>query len=307
MAATKLTNISGVPAGYADGVYGYTTNDFSCVGIKFPQTVNADRLLAVFVKMYVTDYTLTSGKEALLRIYNDTTNSILNEKTYTELGGKTGEWVYVNILELLQGSTGIISDGKLAPFSLLYRFYGATSGTVYFDSITVVSDGDPYGFDTPQLPDEGRAYETVRGVNCYQYSVSEFEGAAGTLSGGRSLFMEIDESCYSLKFSFTPSNFVGTLLIYGFTSESSPTSGIGVRLASTGAVITSGKGSVTIENDQTYEVEVGFVALNNGNTVYTFIKVNGTTVAWELVEAYGKTAGNIAIVSTSGKDSFVLA
>ena len=72
-------------------------------------------------------------------------------------------------------------------------------------------------------------------------------------------------------------------------------------------IITSGRGTgTTIEIGKTYEVEVGFVSLFNGNTVYTFIKIDDKLVAWELVESYGKTAGNIAIVSTGTGDSFTI-
>ena len=98
--------------------------------------------MAVFVKIYVTDYTITVGKTPLLRIYNNTANSILNEKSYSGLGGETGKWVYVDILELLRGASGIIENGVLSPFTLLYCFYDSTAGTVYFDSITIVSNGD---------------------------------------------------------------------------------------------------------------------------------------------------------------------
>ena len=60
-------------------------------------------------------------------------------------------------------------------------------------------------------------------------------------------------------------------------------------------------------SNTTYEVEVGFVSLFNGNTVYVFVKVDGTLTAWELVECYGKTPGNIVIATNSAKDSFVVA
>jgi hypothetical protein len=55
-----------------------------------------------------------------------------------------------------------------------------------------------------------------------------------------------------------------------------------------------------------YDVEIGFVSLYNGNTAYVFVKINGTTVAWELVDTYGKTAGNVAFVSDNANDSFIL-
>ncbi len=304
--AEKLTDVSGVPEGYTGGVYGYTTSNFGCVGIKFPQNVNADKILAVFVKMYVTDYTVTSGKEPLLRIYNDEENTILIEKPYSDLGGETGKWVYVDILELINSAQGIVENGILAPFTFLYRFYGDTTGTVYFDSITVVSNGDIYNFDKPEVPDEERATGTVRGETYYQYSIDEFQYIKGELNGGSTLFLSIKEESYSFKFNLTPETFKGQLCLYGYTSKSSYQSGIRVSITSKEVKIGSGSGSKTFIMDRAYEFEVGFVKLFNGNTVYTFVKVDGNLVAWELVEAYGKTAGNIAISAQKTQDLFTL-
>ena len=132
-------------------------------------------------------------------------------------------------------------------------------------------------------------------------------GIAGTLGGNKTAFMAIDKSSYSIQFSLTPAAFAGQLWVYGYASESSPTSGIGVCLTSLGVTIKNGKGTVALSAGQTYEIEVGFVALFNGNTVYTFVKVNGTVVAWEFIESYHKTAGNIAIVSKNTSDSFTIA
>ena len=303
--AKQMTDTTSVPAGFTGGVYSQTTNDLTCVGVKFDKEVNADRLMAVFVKMYVSNYSITSGKDPLLRIYNDSVNSILNGQTYTGMGGEYGKWVYVDILDLLKGSSGIIDGGKLAPFSLLYRFYGAEAGTAYFDSITVVSDGDMYAFD--EAPEDDGAIETVHGGKYYAYKASDFDGVAGMLGGNKTAFMAIDKSSYSIQFSLTPAAFAGQLWVYGYASESSPTSGIGVCLTSSGVTIKNGKGTVALNAGQTYEIEVGFVALFNGNTVYTFVKVNGTVVAWEFIESYHKTAGNIAIVSKNASDSFTIA
>ena len=71
--------------------------------------------------------------------------------------------------------------------------------------------------------------------------------------------------------------------------------------------IKRGNVATTVSISNAYEIEVGFVSLFNGNTVYTFVKVNGTCVLWELMEAYQKGSGNIAIVSTGVSDSFTIA
>jgi hypothetical protein len=305
-AAKKLTDLSEVPQGFEDSVYSVTTNGTAWTGIKFSKTVNADRLLAVFAKMYISDYDVTEGKSPLLRIYSDSPANVLSSATYSSLGGETGKWVYVDILKLIKDASGIIENGVLNQFSLAYRFYGDTEGTAYFDSITIVSNGDIYTFDEADNSDE---YDFVRGEKCYLYSASDFEGVIGTLNGGSSKFMEIDDESSSVKFSLAPTTFDGTLGIYGFTNKNNPTSGIGVKLTKTGAVITSGRGTgtTTLETGKTYEVEVGFISLFNKNTVYTFIKIDGKLIAWELVESYGKTAGNVAIVSTDSNDSFAIA
>ena len=305
--AKIVTDVTGVPEGFEGDVYAYKTNNLGCVGIKFPNKVNANSLMAVFVKMYVTDYTITSGKTALLRIYNDKANNILIEKAYSQLGGEMGSWVYVNILELMKGASGIIADGELAPFTLLYRFYGETEGTVYFDSITVVSNGDMYVADQPDTPTEDRVSTTVRGEACYQYTLDEFEKAQGELPGGRTRLLSIDKNSYSLKFKVTPEVFSGQLCVYGFLTEDAPRAGLCVTFTSTSVQINSVSAKQNFALGCEYDVEVGFVQLFNGNTVYVFVKVNGNLVTWELVEAYGKTAGNIAVVSKKSSDSFVLA
>jgi hypothetical protein len=272
------------------------------VGMKFNQTLNANKLMAAFVKMYVSDYTVTAGKTPLLRIYNATQNNILVEQAYTVLGGETGKWVYVNILDLIKGASGIIdSDGKIEPFALLYRFYGDTEGTVYFDSLTLVSDGDPYAFD-----EKVENVETVRGESYFVHMLSEFEGGSGTLEGGDTRFVAIDEESYSVKFTLTPETFSGNIRLYAYTDEKSPTSGICITLTKNKVTIGQATATKTLTLGTSYEYEVGFVNLNGGNTTYVFVKINGRLVAWELVDSYGKNPGNLAIVSSKNTDSFVL-
>ena len=302
-AVQKVEDPSTVPEGFTGGVYSYTTDNFACTGIKFPQTVNANKLLAVFVKMYVTDYTVTSGKSPLLRIYNATDNAILIEKAYSTFGGETGKWVYADILELMQGATGIITEeGVLNPFTFLYRFYGASAGTVYFDSITMVSNGDPYTFDVA----EGRPTAEAYGTTYSQYQLNEFTDATGRLQGGQTKFISLAENAFSLKFTMNAENFAGKLCVYGFTNEASPTTGVCVTISKTKISISNSSTTKTISLNKDYDVEIGFVSLYNGNTAYVFVKINGTTVAWELVDTYGKTAGNVAIHSDNASDSFTL-
>ena len=91
MKTSKVADTQTIPEGFTGDVHSKTTNNFACVGMNFNQAVNADRLMAVFVKMYVSEYTVTAGKAPLLRIYNSTQNSILVEKSFTALGGEYGK------------------------------------------------------------------------------------------------------------------------------------------------------------------------------------------------------------------------
>lgn len=300
--ASKVADTSSVPDGFEGDVYSYTSDNLTCVGIDFPKTVNVDKLTAIFVKMYVSEYNVSSGKSPILRIYNSTQNSILSEATFESLGGEFGKWVYVDILGMIKSASGIVTDGKLEAFTLLYRFYGSSEGTVYFDSITVVSDGDFY-----ESSNDSDKIGTVHGGKYNQHTASEFSNAGGKLNSESTIFMAINDDSYSVKFSLTPETFNGDLNFYGYTSASTPTAGIKVCLKSTGITIKNCSEAFNFVSNTTYEVEVGFVSLFNGNTVYVFVKVDGTLTAWELVECYGKTPGNIVIATNSAKDSFVVA
>lgn len=256
------------------------------------------------MRMYISEYSITSGKDPLLRIYNATTNSILSGASFVGLGGKYNEWISIDILPLLKSAVGILDGESLAAFTLLYRFYGVIEGTIYFDSLTIVANGDIYDCSVPEQPEGNRATDTVRGTTYYKYTADEFSDAVGVLDGGETAFMSIDESCYSITFNLTPTEFNGTLYIFGYTNESEPQSGISVCLIRSSVSINKASGTVEIAIGQASEVEIGFVGLFNGNTVYVFVKVDGKLVAWELVESYGKTVGNIAIVSKTASDSF---
>ena len=301
MQTSKMADTQNAPEGFTGDVHSKTTNNFACVGMKFDKTLNADKLLAVFVKMYVSEYTVTAGKTPLLRIYNSTQNTILSEESYAALGGKMGKWIYVDILDLIKKAS-IVTDGAIAPFTLLYRFYGDTQGTVYFDSLTLVSNGNPYIFDEKE-----ENVATVRGAEYKVHTLDEFEGASGTLNGGGTKFLALDENSYSIKFSLTPETYGGTFGVYAYNSESKPSSGIAVFITRNRVLINSAAISVSVAAGKTHEIEVGFVNLFDGNTVYVFVKIGDKLVAWELIEVYGKTPGNLAFTSTKKTDLFELA
>ena len=115
----------------------------------------------------------------------------------------------------------------------------------------------------------------------------------------------IDDS-YSLKFKVIPNSFNGQLCIYGYTTADNPQAGICVSITSSSIQINDGSGTQTFNVGESYGLEVGFVNLFNGNTVYVFVKVNGKFVVWELVEAYQKTPGKRAIASKNINDEIDL-
>ena len=303
-AAQLMSNLANVPLGYEGSVYGLEseTADLASVGIKFSQNINVDRLIAVYVKMYVVDYVVQSGKTPVMRIYNDTQNTILSENSFYTLNGQPDQWVYIDILDLIKSADGIVVDGKLNPFTLVYRMYGNTS--VYFDSITLISEGDPYTFDSTETPGVEREYEMVKHEKCYQYSLGEFENMIGTLVGGGRLFTNINENSYTIKLMVEPKTFDGTLYMYGYTDAS--LNGIPISFTSTSVTINRATQEISLDIDTVYEVDIGFVPLYNKNTVYVYVKINGSMVCWELVECYGMTKGNFAIASTNSADSFEL-
>jgi hypothetical protein len=137
---------------------------------------------------------------------------------------------------------------------------------------------------------------------------SEFDGFAGEWNGKTEKLVKVNDESYSITFDLTPSNFVAAMIIYLNTTETSPTSGTSVMLLPTGVAINGTTTSSTFKTGKTYNVEVGYVELYNGNTAYIFVKVNGKMVAWQLVETYGKADGDcVAFCSNVDKNSFVVA
>ena len=299
-----ISDKTSIPVGYDGEVYGLKTDNFACVGVKFHKSVNVNKLLGIFVRMYVSDYTVTSGKTPLIRIYDGANNTILSEEAFHSLGGENSKWVYINILDMVKSAKGIVDGANLNPFTLLYRFYGATQGTVYFDSLTLISNGDPYDFTADLEPEEN--IEIIRGEKCYKYFVKDFDGAEGVLNGGDYKYFDIDQKSYSLAFKMNATTFGSTIYIYGSTSESAPTKGIRVKINKSSIRINNCNSSYTFQTGKEYEIEVGFVNLYDGNTSYVFVRVNGNLVAWELVETYGYECGNLAINSINASDSFYI-
>ncbi len=281
---SEVTDLSAAPTGFDGAVYGGRSDNASAIGIGFSKPINTDKLLGMFVKMYVGDYTAESGKNPLLRIYNSTDNNILSSAEFSALGGEPGKWVYVDILGLVKNAEGVVNNGRLDPFTLVYRYYGLNEGQIYFDSVTLISDGDPYTFDGDSS-DESIAY--ARGEKYRKYDLKE-------VLGGNE-FSKIDSDKYSVCFNLTANEIKGGFTVSGYVSEKDKSSGIGVRFTKGEVSISDYKADFEFEAGKSYNVEVGFVGLYNGNTVYVFVKIDSKTVAWELVESFGKTVGNVAL------------
>lgn len=300
-----------IPSGYSGDVYSKTTSDLASVGVKFNKKVNVDKLLAIFVKMYVTDYQVVSGKEPLLRIYNSTENNYLSQCAYSSIGGENNKWVYLNILDIVKSSSGIVNgDGSLNPFTLLYRFYGVEQGTIYFDSLTLVSNGSPYEFDAP-VPE---GCEVIKGQICKKFSFSEYSAKSVEVSKENPIAIRINESSYSFSFTMNYATLNNGLYIYGYCSKNDPVAGLSISIGKKEVKIDNQKRSTegytltysnTLNANTNYAVEVGFVNLYNGNTVYVYVKINGTMVGWELAEAYGKPIGSV-VMMTENNDKITI-
>ena len=135
---------SGVPAGGDGGVYGNSSGYLVSVGINFNFNINVEDLKTFKIRMYVSDYTVATGRAALVRLYDATNNDILVGKSFSDAEGKTGEWCEVDILPLIKEEkafSALVSEGKLQPLSLVYRAYAATGeiAQVYFDSVIIES------------------------------------------------------------------------------------------------------------------------------------------------------------------------
>ncbi len=292
--ATLLDDTSTVPAGFTGSVSAYTGNHTASTGIIFNQSVYSDNILGVFVRLYIGQHGIESAKSPLIRIYDNENNVILTEKSFSSLGGKYDEWIYLDVLSLIKSTPSILSDGKILPFTLVYRYYGTTTSTIYFDSISIISNGSPYEKPNNTNPTSTTPYNT----KYYEYTLEDFNGSITLLSNQKTLF-QINEKSYALSFKLNASTFNDTLTIYGYTQDG--TSGIKITISN--SEIKIGRETVTLPTallpNTAYDFKIGFASLYDGNTVYAFVMINGTRVCWELVESYGKTVGNLSIATSS--------
>ena len=141
------------------------------------------------------------------------------------------------------------------------------------------------------------------GHACPVYSLVEMEGYQSTLSGGDSIFVGVDENTYSLTFNLSPIAFNGKLVIAGYVKDAADNNGIKITITNSQIKINQATANFTFRSFS-YDVEVGFVNLHNGNTIYVFVAIDGELVVWELVETKGREPGNLAISALAEEDSF---
>ncbi len=139
--ATAISDISKVPAGFTGDVYGNTNNSsegMATIYVKFNTAIETENLYALKLRMYVTPYTVTSGKSPLIRSFTGVLyESLQSYRTFKEQGGEFGKWVEVDILPLLLG-TELEKDGKIKSFVFTYRYYTSdTTASCYYDSLII--------------------------------------------------------------------------------------------------------------------------------------------------------------------------
>ena len=227
----------------------------------------------------------------------------MQETAFSSLGGERGKWVYVNILDIVKKSSGIVNvDGSLNAFTLVYRFYGSTAGTIYFDSLTLVSNGNPYEGIT-----QSQDGEVVKDVFCKKFLPTNFVNVTGELTKDNTKYLVINEKSYILSFTMNYYSLSDGFSIYAYNKKSDAYSGIQIRITNTTISIDNHKRSAegyktsyskTLNASRDYKVEVGFVNLyENENTVYAYVKIDGVLIGWELVEVYGMPVGNLTLVA----------
>lgn len=107
------------------------------VGVSFKKAVLRDAVVSLSIRMLVEELTPHS-QNPLIRLYDNTNNTILVSADFSASGGIEGKWIEIELLSLID-SAGLVKDNIIQPFTFVYRCYGADA-KVYFDSITLKTD-----------------------------------------------------------------------------------------------------------------------------------------------------------------------
>lgn len=313
----SVTDFSNVPAGYNGGVYfekNASSSHFASLGIKFSKDINVNALRSMKLRMYVENYEVTAGKTPRARIYNDKDNSILVDANFTSYGGEFGKWIEFDLLPLIKQAPSIVQNGRLLPFTFVYRFYTSQTPTIYYDALTLEYVGDLY--EMPQIeediPEEKPSIEMISAPeyeemawavlnNCRytRYTLADVGVETLAMKGSQKNIYRVEDRNLSVAFNFTPktfSSFLVSLLTDGYGKN-----GMGVTFTPTSFTVGGASFTYSFEEGKTYSIEVGLVpygineetGLDNSNTGYLFIKINGQdrasgseSVWWYQVEMY---------------------
>ncbi|MBP3936169.1 MAG: tyrosine-protein phosphatase [Clostridia bacterium] len=138
IASAPMSSTASVPTGFTDGVYSASNIIYDAVWVDFHGVIDLDKITSIKVRMYISSYTLESGKTPSFRIFgtSDTYEQKLHDGTYDQ-------WFELELLDLLKGSkVSKNADGTVEKFMIAYRAYATEKPTVYFDSILI--EGEDY-------------------------------------------------------------------------------------------------------------------------------------------------------------------
>lgn len=131
--SSSVSDTSQVPSGFSDGVYTASHKIYSSTWVQFNGKLDLSKITSLRVRMYISSYTLESGKTPAFRIFGSNASYVqqLHDGTYDQ-------WFELELLSLLQNdSVSKNGDGTLSKFLLALRAYGTTDPTVYYDSIII--------------------------------------------------------------------------------------------------------------------------------------------------------------------------
>lgn len=170
------------------------------------------------------------------------------------------------------------------------------AGLYLYDHDNGYTPNDKPDPQAPSLPHE-QPYDS--------YNLSSYENVVGAL-GKETKFATINDDSYSVRFTLTPHAFDGAVECYGYTSETDAKSGIRVYIKQNSIRLFNATASFDFALDTSYEMEIGFLPLFDGNTTHVFVKINGNVILWERIESYEKPRGNFSISASKTTDSFTL-
>lgn len=147
--SSAVTDTSSVPEGFTDGVYQSSHASYAATWVDFHGTVDLSKVTSIKIRMYITSYTLESGKTPQFRLFGTGTSYATQNHD-----GTYDQWFELELLDLLKNdSVTKNSDGSIEKFLLAYRVYGTTRPTIYYDSISITGEDyftviDPSSFVT---------------------------------------------------------------------------------------------------------------------------------------------------------------